>query len=621
VPIALSEKIPMLTHPHKILIDAIFFQYNRSGIARVWRSLLSEWGQEYFGQQILVLDRNNTAPRIPGITYRTIPAHSYAAIDADRAMLQDICNEEHATLFISTFYTAPLDTPSVFMAYDMIPELLNWDPKTTPMVQQKAIGIAHASTYIAISKSTANDLYRLYPSIDKTAIFLSYCGVNFQRPNELEITRFKTQHSITKPYFLLVGHRGLYKNAQLFFSAFETLGEARKEYAIVCTGPWLALESEFANCVGAAETHMLEIDDDELQSAYAGAQALVYPSRYEGFGMPITEAMACGCPVITCPSGSIPEVAADAALYVAPDNVPAMQAALLAVLNQGTRSALVAKGFAQANKFSWNKMANEIKNILIDKAPHKAPVEAPKTTSEANQPNKAPWASAEAPSALRRIIPGEIVNDDFYIALNALARRPDLFNFLEIGSSSGAGSTQAFVSALSSRPDSNLTRLFCMELSRERYKALASSYANYACVKCYNQSSVALHEFPSPETVRHFYQSTRTTLNQYPLELVLSWLKEDMDYMRQSGLTSSGIDIIKAENNIHHFDMVLIDGSEFTGEAELGHVLGAKVIALDDVNSHKCFNVYQMLGHHVGYALTQQNLQTRNGYAVFERRY
>jgi len=69
------------------------------------------------------------------------------------------------------------------------------------------------------------------------------------------------------------------------------------------------------------------------------------------------------------------------------------------------------------------------------------------------------------------------------------------------------------------------------------------------------------------------------------------------------------------------FDMVLIDGSEFTGEAELYHCLGARVIALDDVNSHKCFNAYRILANHVSYALTHQNMGLRNGFAVFERRF
>lgn len=222
---------------------------------------------------------------------------------------------------------------------------------------------------------------------------------------------------------------------------------------------------------------------------------------------------------------------------------------------------------------------------------------------------------------LEQIIPPEIRNDDFYAALYALATRPDLKTFLEIGSSSGAGSTDAFVSAIRSRADANDVRLFCMELSRERFAVLQATYADAPFVRVYNQSSVALDEFPSEEEVRFFYANTRTNLNAYPIDLVLSWLREDVSYMRAAGLTQNGIQFIKRENGIRHFDMVLVDGSEFTGEVECYQVMGAKVIALDDVNAHKCFNVYRMLASHVGYRLIRENLALRNGYAIFERRF
>ncbi|NER01165.1 MAG: methyltransferase domain-containing protein, partial [Okeania sp. SIO3C4] len=108
----------------KILIDGVFFQINNTGIARVWKSLLEVWSKDSFGENILVLDRAKTAPKIPGIKYRTVPVYNEAKIDADRQMLQKICDEENADIFISTYYTTPILTPSIFMGYDMIPEIL-----------------------------------------------------------------------------------------------------------------------------------------------------------------------------------------------------------------------------------------------------------------------------------------------------------------------------------------------------------------------------------------------------------------------------------------------------------------------------------------------------------------
>src|SRR5204863_9525150 len=98
-----------------ILIDAVFFQMYQTGIARVWKHLLEQWSKEGFAKQLLVLDRQNSAPRFPNIRYRTLPPFDYATVDADRQMLQSVCDEERAALFISTYYTTPITTPSVFM--------------------------------------------------------------------------------------------------------------------------------------------------------------------------------------------------------------------------------------------------------------------------------------------------------------------------------------------------------------------------------------------------------------------------------------------------------------------------------------------------------------------------
>ncbi len=224
-------------------------------------------------------------------------------------------------------------------------------------------------------------------------------------------------------------------------------------------------------------------------------------------------------------------------------------------------------------------------------------------------------------SQIDQIIPPEIRDDGFASALIALGGDASLTTFLEIGSSNGAGSTRAFVTGMKQRPESSKARLFCMEMSGPRYAELVQRYREMPGVHCYNYSSVLLEEFPSDEQVVHFYTNTRTNLNLTPLPVVLGWLRQDIDYLRQRPQPFNGIDHIKSENRIAHFDCVLIDGSEFTGERELLHTLGAKVIALDDVNSFKSFNCYRILRSHVGYELVTEDLTLRNGYAVFRRRY
>jgi hypothetical protein len=219
------------------------------------------------------------------------------------------------------------------------------------------------------------------------------------------------------------------------------------------------------------------------------------------------------------------------------------------------------------------------------------------------------------------IIQPEILNDEFHATLKKYASRHDLKTFLEIGSSSGGGSTDAFVSGIKQRADVADVRLFCMEVSRVRFKALAHHYATEDFVRCYNISSVAASELPSQEEVINFYTSTKTTLNNYPLETVLGWLKQDIEYILNSGSDVNGIALIKKANHIQNFDMVLIDGSEFTGERELHSTTGAKIIALDDVNAFKCWNAYQTLLNTTHYALKEHNFSLRNGYAIFEKKF
>jgi glycosyltransferase involved in cell wall biosynthesis len=109
----------------------------------------------------------------------------------------------------------------------------------------------------------------------------------------------------------------------------------------------------------------VQLTDDELQAAYSGALALVYPSKYEGFGLPILEAIACGCPVITCPNASIPEVGGQAVVYINEDDVSGLVTALTQVQDVEFRKSLIDAGLKQAKKFSWIKMANEVKNAFV----------------------------------------------------------------------------------------------------------------------------------------------------------------------------------------------------------------------------------------------------------------
>jgi hypothetical protein len=163
----------------------------------------------------------------------------------------------------------------------------------------------------------------------------------------------------------LVGASTGYKNIDLFLQAFSQL-PSKQSFEIVITSHGVLPQYELRGYTSGSTVHLLQLSDEELRIAYAGAIALVYPSKYEGFGLPVLEALACGCPVITCANSSIPEVAGEAAIYVDDSDVNGMADALCEVQKPSVRQGLITEGFEQAKKFSWSKMADTVSSALIN---------------------------------------------------------------------------------------------------------------------------------------------------------------------------------------------------------------------------------------------------------------
>ncbi len=353
----------------RIVVDGYFFQIARSGIARVWLNLFRVWSKNGFADHIIVLDRAGTAPRIEGLHYVSIGAFDYARVGADSIRLEEICRRFDADLFVSTYYTTPLTTPSVFMGYDMIPEVFGFDFEEPPW-KEKRRGIEHASAHIMISNNSARDLERFMPCVAPNSTIVAHCGVDpaFKPLPEREIGAFRRRHALTKPYLLLVGERtgaGGYKNGELAFKAFAALPDAER-YTLLCAGGRDPLEANLTNLSGGRDVRELKLSDEELVAAYAGAHALIVPSRYEGFGLPIVEAMACGCPVIACCNSSIPEVAGDAALFISEDDPRELTARILDLESEESRYSLRKRGTAQAAQFDFKRMAATMEAALRD---------------------------------------------------------------------------------------------------------------------------------------------------------------------------------------------------------------------------------------------------------------
>jgi glycosyltransferase involved in cell wall biosynthesis len=198
----------------------------------------------------------------------------------------------------------------------------------------------------------------VYPSVDKKS---------FYPASEIDIEIFKKKYNIEKPYFLLVGDRvGFrgYKNAKYFFNGLQKLSN-NHDFAVVCVGGRPSLEQEILPFTYGLDIHLHNLDDDDLRCAYSGAVCLAYVSLYEGFGLPVLEAMSCGCPVVTCDNSSLVEVAGEAALYVDGYDELVLADALQKMLNPDFRNALVKAGIVQSDRFSWERAAEQVKEILL----------------------------------------------------------------------------------------------------------------------------------------------------------------------------------------------------------------------------------------------------------------
>lgn len=369
-----------------IVIDGVIFQLQHGrpfGISRLWLSLLTELAATPLAQRIVLLDRAGTAPQIPGIQVLKIPAFQLGTGFDEVANLDRICRELQAELFISTYYTYTIATPSLLMLYDMIPERFDsvGPAAPNPEWRDKYHAIANSSAFVAISDSTARDLATFYPQAAQRPLTVIPCAVSedFREHSAEEIAAFKASSGIDRPYFLLVGRRDTHKNVALFFQAFALLPN-RERYAIVMAGGGNVLEPELRELVGPAAGYAGFFSDQDLSLAYSGAIALVYPSLYEGFGLPILEAMRSGCPVITCQNSSLPEVAGSAALYVGEYDYEEMSRALVSVQQPGVRGYLIKRGLERARLFSWQKSAK----LLADAIQKNVGVSGAKQTTGGN---------------------------------------------------------------------------------------------------------------------------------------------------------------------------------------------------------------------------------------------
>lgn len=221
---------------------------------------------------------------------------------------------------------------------------------------------AHAAAHVlADSQATRRDLIRFY-GVPEAKITVVYPGRDevLRRTDPAPV---RAKYQLPERYLLHVGTLQPRKN---LIRLIEAVGGQGSMISLVLAGRAGWLSEPIVRAVRAANVRWLEyVPDEDLAGLYSGATAFVFPSLYEGFGFPLLEAMACGTPVICSDTSSLPEVAGEAAVRVDPQDTAALAAAITRVLaDADLRAALIARGYEQIQKFSWEKAARETLNVL-----------------------------------------------------------------------------------------------------------------------------------------------------------------------------------------------------------------------------------------------------------------
>lgn len=265
----------------------------------------------------------------------------------------------HPTYF-GTYFLKHLNAkPFIVTVYDSIhekyPEIINSIDRT---LEYKKEIISKANLILAISNSAKNDLINIY-KIPAEKIKVVYLAASINKNFALS----KEQLSLPEKYILFVGNRDFYKNFKNFIQAIAPLLKEQKDLFLISAGGGGFSNDEikyFRSMQIENKVIYKNADDASLATLYSNALAFIFPSLYEGFGIPALEAMNCDCPVIMSNTSSLPEVGGDAAIYFEPNDIEDIKNKIAKVIfDKELRKELIEKGKIQRSKFSFEKTAKE----------------------------------------------------------------------------------------------------------------------------------------------------------------------------------------------------------------------------------------------------------------------
>ena len=356
----------------KIAYDnQIFFIEKYGGISRYFTSLLNELvktGNEYKIFSIVHVNEylsHFDKKIINGLKFEKYPPKTTTILNH----LSKIVNKVNLKswkpdLIHETFYslnrTYTKRSPIVITIHDMIhelyPSMFNNEDNTS--IYKKS-AVDRADKIICVSETTKRDLVNIF-SVPENKIEVIYHGYTFlQNESNLLINLISVPE---EPYLLYIGKRGGYKNFERYLNSISNTKTLKNDFKLIFFGGGSFTKNElnlfFKLGFDIDDFLYLEGDDSLLQSLLKNATAFIYPSLYEGFGLPLLEAMQCGCPIIASNSGSIPEIAKNAAEYFDPTSIDDMALNITKVVYSQERiNVLKHNCQIQIKNYSWEKAA------------------------------------------------------------------------------------------------------------------------------------------------------------------------------------------------------------------------------------------------------------------------
>jgi glycosyltransferase involved in cell wall biosynthesis len=363
------------TSPHRVYYDGLIYNLYQSrpgGISNFFDHLISSVSHHH---PCLLTSRRAASLPHPIGPQLTIARHNLTIRPGRvneklwRFRFAQRATRFRPNLIHCTFYGKPLimgsKAPVIYTAYDMIVE--RWkhqlDPSGESALLKKQCFEA-AAAIPCISESTRNDLLALYPQLEPKVSVIHLAG-DLKGADGLNAMDSRTdtipRTDQAAPYLLYVGARSSYKNFIRLALAFARVSAQLPNLQLHLVGAsFTSEEVDLLEALAISNKVIMHADlgDAKLYNLYRGALAFVYPSLYEGFGIPPLEAMALDTPVLAANTSSLPEVTGDAALLFNPSSVEAIVEAILRIAREpGLREDLIRKGRRQLQRFSWEKTA------------------------------------------------------------------------------------------------------------------------------------------------------------------------------------------------------------------------------------------------------------------------